>query len=78
MLNIVKNYVNNDGQLTREIPITPGKCLDLLNLLLKNLRYSFDSQLYEQTDHASRAGPASSTTAEFYMQAHEETARYST
>ena len=38
------------------------------------IRYTFNSQFYQQTDSVAMRGPASSTTAEIYMQAYERTA----
>ena len=49
--------------------ISQEKFLDLNNLVLTTF-----SQFYQQTDNIAMGGPASSTTAEIYMQAHEQTA----
>ena len=54
--------------------ITQDKFLDLVNLVLTTTWYTFNSQLYQQPDGIAMGGPASSTTAEIYMQAHERTA----
>ena len=54
--------------------ITQDKFLDLLNLVLTTTWYTFNSKFYQQTDDVSMGGPASSTTAEICMQAHERTA----
>ena len=51
-----------------------GEPLDLVNLVLTTTWYTFNSQFYQQTDGVAMGGPASSTTAEIYMQAHESTA----
>ena len=59
-LNIIKDYVNNDDQFTRKTAIPQDK-------------YTFNSQFYQQTDGVAMGGPASSTTAEIYMQAYERT-----
>ena len=54
--------------------ITQDKFLDLVNLVLTTTWYTFNSQLYQQPDGIAMGGPASSTTAEIYIQAHERTA----
>ena len=73
-LNIIKDYVNNDDQFTRKTAIPQDKFLDLVNLVLTTTWYTFNSQLYQQTDGVPMGGPASSTIAEIYIQAHEQTA----
>ena len=73
-LNIIRDYVNNDNQFTRKTAIPQNKFLDLVNLVLTTTWYTFNSQFYQQTDGVAMGGPASSTTAEIYMQAHERTA----
>ena len=47
---------------------------DLVHLVLTTTWYNFNSQFYQQTDGVAMGGPASSTTAEIYMQAYECTA----
>ena len=74
MLNIIKDYVNNDDQFTWKTAISQDKFLDLVNLVLTTTWYNFNSQFYQQTDGVAMGGPASSTTAEIYMQAYERTA----
>ena len=74
MLNIIKDYVNNDDQFTWKMAISQDKFLDLVNLVLTTTWYNFNSQFYQQTDGIEMGGPASSTTTEIYMQAHECTA----
>ena len=54
--------------------IPQDKFLDLVNLVLTTTWYTFNSQFYQQTDGVAMGGPASSTTAEIYMQAYERTA----
>ena len=74
-LNLVKDYVNNDvDQFTRKMAIPQDKFLDLIHLVLTTTWYTFNSQFYQQTDGVAMGGPASSTTAEIYMQAYESTA----
>ena len=73
-LNIIKDYVNNDDQFTRKTAIPQDKFLDLVHLVLTTTWYTFNSQFYQQTDGLAMGGPASSTTAEIYMQAYERTA----
>ena len=73
-LNIVKDYVNNDDQFARKTAIPQNKFLDLVHLVLTTTWYTFNSQFYQQTDGVAMGGPASSTTAEIYMQAYERTA----
>ena len=74
-LNIIKVYVNNDDQFTRKKGIPQDKLfLDLVHLVLTTTWYMFNSQFYQQNDGIAMKGPASSTTAEIYMQAYERTA----
>ena len=73
-LNIIKDYVNNDNQFTRKTAIPQGKFLDLVHLVLTTTWYTFNFQFYKQTDGVAMGCPASSTTAEIYMQAYERTA----
>ena len=73
-LNIIKDYVKNDDQFTRKTTIPQDKFLDLVHLVLTTTWYTFNSQFYQQTDGVAMGGPASSTTAEIYMQAYERTA----
>ena len=70
-LNIIKDYVNNDDQFTRKTSIPQDMILDLVHLVLTTTWYNFNSQFYQQTDDVAMGGPASSTTAEIYMQAYE-------
>ena len=72
--NIIKGYVNNDDQFARKTTIPEDKFLDLDNLVLTTTWHTFNSQFYQQTDRFAVGGPASSTTAEVYMQTHERTA----
>ena len=73
-LNIIKDYVNNDDQFTRKTAMRQDKFLDLVHLVLATTWYTFNSQFYQQTDGVTMGDPASSNTAEIYMQAHERTA----
>ena len=73
-LNIIKDYVNNDDQFTRKTVVPQDKFLDLARLVLTTTWYTFNSQFYQQTDGVTMGGPASSNTAEIYMQAHERNA----
>ena len=70
-LYIIKDYVNNDDPFTRKTAIPQDKFLDLVPLVLTTTWYTFNSQFYQQTDGVAMRGPASSTTAEIYMQAYE-------
>ena len=72
-LSIIKDYVNNDDQFTRKTGIPQNKFLDLLNLVLTTNGYTFNSKFYQQTDDVAMGGSASSTTAEIYMPANEQT-----
>ena len=74
ILNIIKDYVNNDDQFTRKTFIPQDKFLDLVSLVLTTTWYTFISQFYQQTYGIAMGAPASSTTAEIYMQTHEHTA----
>ena len=73
-LSIIKDYVHNDDQFTRKMAIPQDKFLDLVNLALTTTWHTFNSQFYQQTDGIAMGGPASSPTAEIYMQVHEYTA----
>ena len=73
-LNIIKDYVNNDDQFTRKTTILRDRFLDLVHLVVITTWYTFNSQFSQQTDGVAVKGPASSTTAEIYMQAYERTA----
>ena len=73
-LNIIKDYVNSDDQFTRTTAIPQDKFLDLVNLVLTTTWYTFNFQFYQQSHGVAMGGPASSTTAERYMQIHEHTA----
>ena len=50
------------------------KFLELVNLVLTTILYTFNSQFYHKIDDVAMGGPPSSTTAELYIQAHERTA----
>ena len=67
-LNITKD------RFTRKTTIIQHKFVDLLNLVLTTTRHTFNSQFYQLTNGTAMEGPATSTTAEIYMQAHEKTA----
>ena len=72
-LNIIKDYVNNDDQFTRKTAIPQNMFLDLVHMVLKTTWYTFNSPFYQQTDGVAMGDPASSTTAEIYMQGYERT-----
>ena len=72
-LNIIKGYVNNDDQFTRKTAIPQDKFLDLVHLILTTTWCTFNSQFCQQTGGVAMGSPASSTTAEIYMQAYENT-----
>ena len=69
-LNIIKDYVNNDDQFTRKTAIPQYDFLDLVYLDLTTTWYNFNSQFYQQADGVAIGDPASSATAEIYMQAY--------
>ena len=48
--------------------------VNLVNLVLTITWYIFHSNFYQKTDDNAMKGPTSLTTAELYMQAHEQTA----
>ena len=73
-LNIIKDYVNNDDQFTRKNAIPQDRFFDLFHRVLITTWYTYNSQFYQQTDGVAMGGPASSTTAEIYIQAYERTA----
>ena len=74
MLNIIKDYLNNDDQFTRKTAIPQDKFLDLINLVLTTTWCTFNCQVYQEIEGTAMGGPASSTTGEIYMQPHERTA----
>ena len=55
-------------KFTRKTTIPQGKFLDLVHLVLTTTLYTFNSQFSQQTDGVAMGSPASSTTAEIYMQ----------
>ena len=73
-LNIIKDYFNNDEQFTRETALAQDKFPDLVHLVLITTWYTSNFQFYQQNDGVAMGGPASSNTAETYMQAYERTA----
>ena len=73
-LNIIKNYVNNDDQFTRKTAIPQDKFLDLVHLVLTTSWYTFNSQFCQKPDGLAMGGPASSTTAEIYLQSYDRSA----
>ena len=77
-LSIIKYYFNSDYLFIRKTPIAQNKFLDLVYLVLTTTCYTFNSQFYKEADGVTTGAPASSTTAEIYLQAHEETAIYYT
>ena len=68
------DYVNSNDQITRKTAIPQDKFLDLINLALTNTWYNFTSQFYQQTESVVMGIPTSSTTAEMYVQSHNQTA----
>ena len=58
----------------RKIALLQAKFLDLISLVLKTIWYTFNSHLSQQTDGVAMGVLASSTTAEMYMQNHNQTA----
>ena len=74
-LNIIKGYVNNDDQFIRKTAIPQGNVLDLVTLVFTITWYNFIHKFYQQTDGVAIRGPASSTTTEIHVQAHEQTAK---
>ena len=73
-LNIIKDYVHSDDKFARKTAITQDMFLDLVNLVLTTTWYTFNSQFYQQTGGVAMGSPASSTTAEIYMQTDQSTA----
>ena len=56
LLNIVKDYVNNNDQFTRKTAISQDEFLDLVNLVLKTTWYTFNYKFYQQTDGVVMGG----------------------
>ena len=61
-------------RITRKTAKPQEKFLDLVNLVLTTAWYTFNFLFYQKTDGAAMRGPASSSTTEIYVQAHEHTA----
>ena len=74
MLNLIKDFVNNDDQFTRKTATPQDKFFDLINLNLTTTWQTFNCQFYQQTDGVAIGGLGSSTRAEIYIQTHEQTA----
>ena len=74
MLKIIKDYFPNDDQFTMKTAVPQNKFLDLVNLVLTSTWHNFNSQFYQLTDGVAKKRPASSTTAEVYIQTCEQTA----
>ena len=45
-LNIIHEYINNDDQFTRKTAIHQDRFLDLVNLVLTTIWYTFNTQFY--------------------------------
>ena len=43
VLNTIKDYINNNYQFTRNMPIPQDKLLDLVNVVLTTIWYTFHS-----------------------------------
>ena len=59
VLNIIKDYVNNDDQFTRKMNMLQDKFLDLVHLVLTTTWYTFNSQFYQHTDGIAMGDQAS-------------------
>ena len=46
VLNIIKDYVNNNNKVTRKMVIPQDKVFDIINLVLTSILYTFNSQFY--------------------------------
>ena len=46
VLNIIKDYVNNNNKVTRKMAIPQDKVFDIINLVLTSTLYTFNSQFY--------------------------------
>ena len=73
-LNTIKDYAYNDVQFTRKMAILQDKFLDLVKVVLRTNWYALNPHFNQKTDGVAIRGPASSTTAKTYMQAHGQTA----
>ena len=75
-LSIIKDYVNNDDHCTKKTAIPQNKFLDLVNLVLTTIWYTFNYQFYEEPDGVVMRGTASWTTVKIStrMRAYERTA----
>lgn len=63
-----KDYVNDDDQFV----IHQDKFLNLVDLVYINIWYLFDSEFSQRADGVKIGGTASSTKAEIYIQALEQ------
>ena len=71
-LYIVINYI------TRKTVLPQDKILDLVTLVLTTAWYTINSRFFQQTHDFAMGGPAPSTTAKMYLQAHEQIATSTT
>ena len=69
-----KDYVTYGDQCTMNMAKPQGKFLDLVDVVLSTIWYTFNSQFYQQTDGVTMGGPTSSNTTEIYVQVPGETA----
>ena len=66
-LSIIKDYIDNDDYCTKKTAILQNNFLDLVNLVLTTIWYTFNYQFYEEPGGVKMRGTTSSTTAEIYM-----------
>ena len=77
-LNMINVYVNSDDQFTNKTVIPQGKFLDLVTPVLTTTWYKFNSKVYHQSHGIAMGKPASLTTEEICLQAHERSAIFLT
>ena len=75
-VKIIKDYVHNDDQFTREAVIPQDKFLDLVSLVLTSTWSTFHylEQFYQQTNAVAIEWQGISITAETYLQVYEKSA----
>ena len=73
-LTIIKEHLDNDGDLQTKTKIPKEELLEIIRFLLTETWFKFNNNFYTQTDGVAMGGPTSSVVAEIYMQKHDNDA----
>ena len=73
-LEIIKNKLEQDTDLTNRSKMTAENIIELLGFCLNNTYFLFQEVFYEQTKGAAMVSPVSPIVANIYMEAFENTA----